>query len=216
MTILILRTAILALCLFALFAASLIAGSRDELNRLAPNEAKEIVRLHLKLPKERGLPLKELTTDAVWTKLKTQVFRVEWSDALPTNAAFAIKDRKAIPIGQDFGGQGVNSICAAELNGKPHLVFSYSWGSGIHRSQVGALDPFAKEPTAIAAAQSLVLDFVHDWNVRAIDEKTVRVEGGGVSFGDLELTEKDGVRKLNIRLPADLPEAVKKNIKSSE
>ena len=110
----------------------------------------------------------------------------------------------------------VSILIPVKDNGKPHLVFSYSWGSGIHRSQVGALDPFAKEPKAIAAAQSLVLDFVHDWSVRAIDEKTVRVEGGGVSFGDLDLTEKDGVRKLNIRLPADLPEAVKKNIKTSE
>ena len=108
------------------------------------------------------------------------------------------------------------ALPTADLNGKPHLVFSYSWGSGVHRSQVGALDPFAKEPKAITAAQSLVLDFQHDWTVRAIDEKIVRVEGGGLSFGDLELTEKDGVRKLNIRVAADLPENVRKNIKTSE
>jgi hypothetical protein len=194
------------------------APKEKEMKRLTAEEAEKLLIQHLKDKEDAnipgGLPLKELTTDAVWEKLKVQVFKLQHGKPLPRQSTYVIKQGKAIPIGMDFGGDGVNSLCVADLkgDGQPFLVFSYAWGSGIHRSQIGALDCLAKEPKVITAAQSLVLDFTHDWSVRALDKKTVRVEGGGVSFGNLELMEKDGKATLRLQLPDDLPAKIRKNV----
>ena len=45
-------------------------------------------------------------------------------------------------IGTGFGGAGTTSFAVADLNsdGNPELYYTFSWGSGMHRSQIGYFD----------------------------------------------------------------------------
>lgn len=49
-------------------------------------------------------------------------------------------------LGTSFGGFGATSFAVADLNGDgcAELYFTFSWGSGIHRSQVGSFDTAEK------------------------------------------------------------------------
>jgi hypothetical protein len=133
---------------------------------------------------------------------------------LPRQTTYVVKQGRVIRIGEDFGDKGVHSLCVADLkgNGQPYLVYSFTFGSGDTQTHIGALNCLAKDPTEIRADKALVLDPAHEWKVRNLDKKTVRVEGGGVSFGNLELVEKDGKAMLKILLPDDLPEMIKKKV----
>lgn len=59
------------------------------------------------------------------------------------------------PLGGWMGGLGVTSMALADLNqdSEQELYFTFSFGSGLHRSHVGFFDPDAK--------QVVVLDYVH-------------------------------------------------------
>jgi len=62
-------------------------------------------------------------------------------------ASFLLYEGKVYPLGVWFGGFGVTSMALADLNGdqKPELYFTYSWGSGLHRSYAAYFDPVAKK-----------------------------------------------------------------------
>lgn len=188
-----------------------------DMKRVSVEEATALIRKELKKADATApigaIPLQDLTTDAVWEKLGVQVFKVKYTDELPSTPTFVVKRDQAVPIGIDFGGDGVTAICAADLrgDGKPLLAFSYSWGSGIHRSQLGALDWNGKTPKEFGVSQSLFLPA--DWHVRAVDAKTVRVEGAGHTFGELELVEKNGISEMRLRLRDDLPANIRKAIR---
>ncbi len=58
-------------------------------------------------------------------------------------ASYLLYENIVYPLGEWFGGYGATSFAIADLSGdgKPELYFTCSWGSGIHRSQVGYFDP---------------------------------------------------------------------------
>lgn len=62
-------------------------------------------------------------------------------------ASFLLYDGKVYPLGEWFGGLGVTSMALADLDGdqNPELYFTYSWGSGLHRSHAAYFDPVAKQ-----------------------------------------------------------------------
>ena len=66
-------------------------------------------------------------------------FSVFKSD-LTCNSLLVYED-KTYPLGDCFGGLGVTSFAIADLNedGAFELYFTFSWGSGIIRSQIGYL-----------------------------------------------------------------------------
>jgi RNA polymerase sigma factor (sigma-70 family) len=192
--------------------------AQEKAPRLKPDEAAALIRDYLadekpgrKLPE--ALRVKELTTDEVWDRLGAQLFKLEERD-VPMPDVFAIRNKAAVPLHNGLPGFRLRSFCAADLRGdrKPLLVFSYSWGSGAWRAQVAALDLFAKEPKPVVAPQALWNDPAHDWEVKPADGKAVRVEGGGVNFGELTFGEKDGKPTLRLKLSDDLPERIRKKI----
>lgn len=67
-------------------------------------------------------------------------------------ASFLLYGGKVYPMGSWLGGLGVTSMKLADLNGdgEDELYFTYSWGSGIHRSHAAYFDPVAKRITAFA------------------------------------------------------------------
>ncbi len=57
--------------------------------------------------------------------------------------SFLMYENRIYALGTGFGGYGLTSLALADINddGKQELYFTFSYGSGIHRSQVGYFDP---------------------------------------------------------------------------
>ena len=81
---------------------------------------------------------RNITPDFVRDHSSFQVFKYE-----DTCDSFLLWQDKLLPLGTGFGGLGVTSMALADLNedGEYELYFTYSFGSGIHRSMLGGFDP---------------------------------------------------------------------------
>ncbi|MGO4344849.1 M56 family metallopeptidase [Paenibacillus sp. MCAF9] len=62
-------------------------------------------------------------------------------------ASFLLYKGVVYPLGEWFGGFGVTSMALADMDndGDSELYFTYSWGSGLHRSHAGYFNPSTKE-----------------------------------------------------------------------
>lgn len=85
-----------------------------------------------------------VTPDFVAEHSDYQIYKYESS-----TAAFLLYDGAAYALGEYFGGPGATSFALADLNadGRYELYFAFSWGSGLHRAQVGYFDPVNKTVT---------------------------------------------------------------------
>ncbi len=70
-------------------------------------------------------------------------------------ASFLLYEDKIYPLGIWFGGFGVTSMELADRNGdgEPELYFTYSWGSGMHRSHAAYFDPKEKKVESFSHTQ---------------------------------------------------------------
>jgi len=163
-------------------------------------------------------PLEEITTAEIWERLHVQVFRI--TDGIYGDQDCLIQDRRVSALGIGLGGFGVTSMCVADLagDGGAELVFSYSWGSGVHRSLVGV---WAVGSPRVDAPEVLWND--EDLSLVKVDDRHVRVEYGRFDgatrrvtpvcrFGDLVYTKEPGKTGVSIRLCPDLPPKVVKRI----
>lgn len=85
---------------------------------------------------------KDITPDAFKGILK--VYKTpEMNASMPT---YVVRGNEYVSLGTSFGGDGVYSVIAADINGdgKKDLVYLYSWGSGLHRTNIGAVEVGAK------------------------------------------------------------------------
>jgi serine/threonine protein kinase len=199
-------------------------ANKEHTRRLPAEQIEELVRDWLTLEARmvnvpKTIPLKDLTTDAMWRELGVQLVQLDSvKELVYRRDTFVVKQGKLYPLLKDKHGRlKVLSLCVADLrrDGRPLLVYTFSFGSGVHRSQVAVYDCLAREPIESIAAPSLVLDPAHDWTVKQVDAHTVQVEGGKVLFGNLELRDRDGKATLILRLPDDLPPAVRNRIKGA-
>jgi hypothetical protein len=60
---------------------------------------------------------------------------------------FLIYENRVYPLGCAVGGYGITEFAYTSNNGNNTLYFIYSWGSGIHRSHIGAFNFNTKEIT---------------------------------------------------------------------
>lgn len=69
-------------------------------------------------------------------------------------ASYLLYDGAVYPLGIFFGGSGADSFALADLtgDGEYELYFTFSWGSGMHRSMIGYFDPAQKEATVFDVA----------------------------------------------------------------
>lgn len=63
--------------------------------------------------------------------------------------SFIMYDGEIYNIGVCFGGYGITSMALADLDkdNQYELYYTFSWGSGLHRSQIGYFNPTSKEVT---------------------------------------------------------------------
>ena len=76
-------------------------------------------------------------------------------------ASFLLYDGEIYPMGRWFSGYGVTDVKLADIDNdnELELYFTFSWGSGIHRSQAGYFNPKTKEV--------IVFDYSH-WYIDMI------------------------------------------------
>jgi hypothetical protein len=153
--------------------------------------------------------LAELTTDEVWQRLRAQVFQV--NDGYYMFNTYLIKNKETVPLGTGSGGMGLTSMCVADLDqdGNPELVYTYSWGSGIHRCQVAIYSANLPPPYSLDAR---IAYGGNDWMAEKQDDQTVFMkiephqEGvGSLRIGQLVLERQGDQVALDIRLYDDLP-----------
>lgn len=68
---------------------------------------------------------------------------------IQTYDSYLLYDGQVYPAGIGFGGWGVTDaeVCDLNADSRKELLFTYSWGSGLHRSQLGHFDPVTKSLT---------------------------------------------------------------------
>jgi len=189
---------------------------RLSLSQATAAVCQEIFRLTPDMNASADFPLKELTTSDVWDRLHVQVFAV--TSGVCQDEAFIIRDGRAFLLGTSFGGSGVMSMCVADLNGdgQPKLIFSYSWGSGVHRSLVALWMGGA----SWVDAKPVLADY--DLLVERIDDQQVEVAYGEFSpdghfrrdgnFGTLRLSGQAAKPVLEIVLNPHLDAKIQNRI----
>ncbi|WP_053372893.1 M56 family metallopeptidase [Paenibacillus sp. FJAT-27812] len=83
-----------------------------------------------------------ITPESIKENAKYTIFKYAES-----SASFLLYEGEVYPLGEWFGGYGVTSMALADLDsdGETELYFTYSWGSGLHRSHAAYFNPSAKE-----------------------------------------------------------------------
>ena len=91
----------------------------------------------------------DITPEDVKKDLNCQIFKINYSCD-----TFVICKSKLFLIGTGSGGYGTVSIktCDFDKNGQKDLIYTYSWGSGLHRSQIGVYN--------LSDGKEEVLDFM--------------------------------------------------------
>ena len=168
--------------------------------------------------------LKELTTEEIWKRLGIQIFKAAFFSGKERfrSEYYLIKDRKFIKTGESFGGFGIMSMCVSDLgrDGQPELLYTYSFGSGIHRSRVALYTIHNGTPRIIEWDSAYSQG---DLFLKKIDDQDVIVEIGEydyqkesytpvVLFGKIFLEYVNGEAKLSVGLDKQLPEKERKKI----
>ncbi len=205
------------------------AGFGDEEGRVGIATAGTLVRRHVmqanpKMNPAVEIPLLEVTPDATWETLRIQIFRV--TDGLLESAAFAVAANDVIPLTERWGGDGILSLLVADIDGdrQDDLVYTYSWGSGVDRTELAALvrtttgwrrlgSRFAYRGEMIVQrqGQGAIVVRAADWKDRRAPlydrEFIAREELGIVTFQD---TPEGG--ELQVRMHDDLPAAIEDKV----
>lgn len=144
-------------------------------------------------------PLNELTSAEIWDRLHAQVFVV--SEGILVCQAFIIHNKKVESLCGGFGGFGLMSMCVVDPSGKgrPLLLFSHSFGSGIHRSMVGAW----AAGTKISVTKIAVRDC--DLFLAKIDDRQVQVTCGVFNPGNRTLNNPGEFGTIHLDAEATNP-----------
>ncbi|MCB9854108.1 MAG: hypothetical protein H6818_00360 [Phycisphaerales bacterium] len=126
--------------------------------------------------------------------------------------AFLIHGDEVIKLGESFGGMGFQDSCVSDLDedGHPELLFTYSYGSGIHRSQVGAWCDAWPKPRVIQS--DCAFRGQPDFTLRRFSDQHVLVMVGTTRVGRLVLVKTDHEPQLRIELSPNLPESIRSQL----
>ncbi|MDF2675041.1 MAG: hypothetical protein K0R09_3310 [Clostridiales bacterium] len=131
----------------------------------------------------------EITPEKVKKEIGCQIFRVNNS-----SDTFVVYKSMVYRIGFGFGGYGVVSIESCEFDGdnQKDLLYTFSWGSGMHRSHIGVLN--------LSNNHEEWLDFMQlneDVVLNKISDDNFKVDIAKVTWKDWGLAQPvDSYRKL--------------------
>lgn len=137
----------------------------------------------------------DMTPDFFKGKLSVQKL-IGDDGSMPT---YVIRGAETLSIGSSFGGQGVYSVVAADVNNdsEPELVYLCSWGSGLHRSNVGVVEVGKK----LIDHKSQEMMLFEDKNLKLQPENgKVVVMAKGKALLEVSLEKNSsGQKKLNLK-----------------
>lgn len=135
----------------------------------------------------------DITPQNVKEEIGCQLFKVNY-----TCETYVVYNSKIYSIGFGFGGFGLVSIetCDFDNNGKKDLIYTFSWGSGLHRSQIGVFN-FSKECEELLDFQQMNEDTMlkkisdNSFNVYIAEVSTEKLD-----YSNLKFTMKDKVAEV--------------------
>ncbi len=109
--------------------------------RVTLQEAEVLVRakvfeLKPTMNPDMQFPLREILVDGLWKRLGCQLFQV--TSGVQESATYLVRHGEAYSLCGGLGGHGIQSACVTDLDGnaEAELTYTWSWGSGIHRSLI--------------------------------------------------------------------------------
>jgi hypothetical protein len=200
----------LSLVLLALCADPAPPPQKPE--RLSVAEAAAKVAAHLRQEKPKAklgdLSVIDATTGDLWERLRVQVVKVKTRVA--QNESFVVQGDKVFPIGRSFGGDGVTSI-AVTAGERPLLVYAFAWGSGEHRSQLGAVDVGAKVWKEIDV-HPVNFSF-DDYALKTGEKGSVEAWAGKVRIGQMVVTRTEDKVDVALEMDKDIPAELRQRLK---
>ena len=129
----------------------------------------------------------DITPQNVFKETGCQIFKNG-----KTCESYLLCEGNLYTLGTGFGGLGIVDIvtCNFNDNGKKGLLYTYSWGSGIHRSSFGFFDLSKKcgEPVDISSAKSL--GFIQeDLAFKKVSDTRFEVYTADVTIDDGDFTK---------------------------
>ena len=204
-SLLLMRTIVQAVALALLLSSSscrhvsLSPDPGEDAARVSLAEATALVRTRIfedrpDMNPSVQAPLAERTTDEMWDRLGVQLFVV--TEGVAECESFLVRRGRVHSFCGGFGGHGIQSACVTDLDsdGEPELTYTYSWGSGIHRSLVG-VSRFVDDELRMEDAE---VAYVGDLFVRKESDALAIVEIGeyGWEFGAWNATARFGEVEL--------------------
>jgi hypothetical protein len=129
-----------SLVLLALGASLRMTEAAEQ--RISVAVAEDAVRRHIyrdqpAMNPSAQFPLQEITPPDVWDSMHVQVFEV--TDGVREGCTYVVRDSLVYGLAPCWGG-GLTSLALADLDHDrmPELYFTYVWGSGLSRTNVGA------------------------------------------------------------------------------
>jgi hypothetical protein len=203
-------------------------AENNKSGRISVEDAQQLVAAWLQTHRphdgtvwHRHPTLQDITPQDVWTRLGAQVFKQrDFTQSVEEVDAFLIKKSKIYPLSIGFGGWGLTSMCVCDLNedAKPELAYTFSWGSGLHRSHLAVfcLDrpSSGKVETDFQYKGDLLLEKENDQTVRVYVSDFVpkRKQVKGVLLGRLALNSKGKHLVLGVEWNPGLPQKWREGI----
>lgn len=105
-----------------------------------------------------------ITPDFISDHSEYAVFKYDTS-----TESFIMYNGEVYSIGLCFGGVGITSMALADINmdGQYELYYTFSWGSGIHCSNIGYFDPVSREVSIFDYS------FIYDYRLSLIDNSSI-------------------------------------------
>lgn len=136
----------------------------------------------------------EITNKDIKKETGCQIFKVN-----NTCEAYIIYKSKLFHIGTGFGGYGILSIKTCDFDGNGHkdLIFTYSFGSGLHRSQIGIFNLFDEKEYTLDFQQmnkDIVLEKISykKFNIYIADVALMK----SLDYTHLKFTQKEKVAEV--------------------
>lgn len=160
------------------------AGGPNGAEKLTIDEAGALIRAWIMdtnpgMDPDALFPIQEFNTDQdfnmgardeLWQRMGVQVYKI--TAGVMQYETFLIKDKQVWILGSGFGGSGVSSLVVTDLdaNGWPELVYTYSFGSGIHQSSLGMASEGGGQMEIVEASD---IRFPGDLRLERQDDQTL-------------------------------------------
>jgi Tol biopolymer transport system component len=172
------------------------------------------------LSPDTQLPMIELPMQAGWERLPARLFQV--TDGTFAREVFLISGDTVLQLGTAVGGQGVTSIEVSDLDqdGSVELLFTYSFGSGIHQSRIGMYAPAYGDDRIYEAETTYLGDIgLFQENMSTVEVRVVETDDAAATLryldtlGHLSIQPYDDQVRLVLQVDEGLPEELLQNLK---